>query len=215
MRNLIPAALLFSASLVASASASADTSAAAPPVAAPPPAAAPVLTAPPAAPAYPAPLAYAPGYPPPYWIYPPSGAGAPPPYWTPIAPPTERRSPALRNTGIVLFGVGGAVTVVGAVMFFSALANPCVVFDTLDGGQPAGGLEASHERVRSAHQALSACDTDPVLGLGLMGVGLATAVVGIPLFVIGTKQVPARTTTGKLVPELSVGAGNGSLRWTF
>ena len=44
---------------------------------------------------------------------------------------------------------------------------------------------------------------------------MLTAALGVPLFVIGSKQVPARIMTGKLVPEVSVGAAHGSLRWLF
>ena len=62
---------------------------------------------------------------------------------------------------------------------------------------------------------MNGCDTPPELGLGIIAAGALTAVVGIPLYVIGSKQVPARPATGKLVPAVSLGARNGSLRWTF
>jgi hypothetical protein len=224
MRFAPPAAVLI-AGLLAAASASADNAAgptaAPPPAAAPPPVAAlpaatPAAPAAPLAPAYPAPMAYAPGYPPPYMMYPPPGAGAPPPYWTPIAPPTERRSNAMRTTGIVLFAAGGVMTAVGGAIFTAVATTRCVdEVIPLNDVRPEPAPAAAHERVRSAHQALNGCDTSPGVGLGIITAGLVTAVVGIPLFVIGSKQVPARTMTGKLVPELNVGAGNGSLRWTF
>ena len=203
MRFVAPVALLM-AGLLASASASASADNGAGPTASPL-AEAPSLTAPPAAPmapAYPAALSYAPG--------------DPPPYWMPVAPPTERRSNALRTTGIVLFAAGGLATAVGGA-FFAVFMTGCRPGDimTSDAPQPGRSLEASRERVRSAHQALNSCRTAPALGLGFITGGVITAVMGIPFFVIGSKQVPARTTTGKLVPELRVGAANGSLRWSF
>ncbi len=223
MRFLAPAALL-SAGLLVAVSASADDGAG--PTAAPPPAAAapamalppsdPALAAPPAAPlppAYPTPPAY--GYSVPYMMYPPPGAGAPPPYWMPVAPATTRRSDTMRSAGIVLFAAGGLATVVGSVIFTAVATTGCA--DTIafaeDGAGPAPA--ATNERVRSAHQALNGCDTSPMVGLGIITAGVLTAVAGIPLFVIGSKRVPATTTTGKLVPQVSVGAGNGMLRWTF
>jgi hypothetical protein len=219
MSLLAPAALL-TAGLLVAASASADqgdmalppptppTPAVAAPAAAPPPPA-------PVAPAYPAPLPYAPGYAVPYVVYPAYGAGAPPPYWAPRVAATERRSNGMRTTGIVLFAAGGAITAVGVVIFGAVATTPCVNFADGSNIEPAPAPAAAREHIGSARQPLNGCDTSPTLGLGIMGAGLLTAVVGIPLFVIGSKQVPARTTTGKLAPELSVGAANASLRWVF
>lgn len=170
----------------------------------------------PVAPAYPAPPPYQPAYAPPYMMYSPPGAGAPPPYWMPMAPPTERRSNAMRTTGIVLFAVGGAVSAVGGAIFGAVATTGCVdeaiaIGEPETRRSPAG----SGERVRSSRQALNGCDTSPVVGLGIITAGVLTAVVGIPLFVIGSKQVPAQTMTGKLVPEVRMGAAHGSLRWLF
>lgn len=207
MRLLAPAAIV-TAGLLIAASASADV--AAPPVAAPP------AGAPQAVPV--APVPYQPAYAPPYMMYPPPGAGAPPPYWMPMMPATERRSEAMRTTGIVLFAAGGLITAVGGVIFGAVATTGCVD-EAIAIGEPepapAPAAVGSRERVRSSRQALNGCDTSPVVGLGIMTAGVLTAVVGIPLFVIGSKQVPARTTTGKLVPEVSVGAANASLRWSF
>jgi hypothetical protein len=99
------------------------------------------------------------------------------------------------------------------VIFGAVATTGCqdVVFAEDGGPSPA----AAHERVGSARQALNGCDTSPGLGLGIIGAGALTAVVGIPFFVIGSKQVRARPAIGKLVPAVSLGAGNGSLRWTF
>ncbi len=221
MRFVAPTALIV-ASLLGAASASADVGAepraSAPPAAASPvaaPALAPPPTAP-VAPVYSAPPPVQPAYAPPYVMYSQPGAGAPPPYWMPVAPATERRSNAMRTTGIALFAAGGVITAVGGVVFAAVATTGCV--DVIsDGGPiaPAPSPAASHEHVRSSRQALNGCDTSPGVGLTILGAGLLTAVVGIPLFVIGSKQVPARTLTGKLAPELRVGAAAGSLRWSF
>lgn len=217
MRFLAPAALL-SAGLLASVSASADNGpgsadATPPAAAAPAPAALPAPPVAPLAPAYPAALPMGwPAYPPPYLVY-SALPGAMPPSWMP-EPPTVRRSNALRTTGIVLFAVGGVISTAGAVIFGAIITHPCEIIN--DGGPvPAGGIEASHERVRSAHQALNGCDEKPGVGVAIIAAGAFTALVGIPLFVIGSKQVPPRNMAAKLVPELRVGAGNGSLRWSF
>jgi hypothetical protein len=224
MRFLASAALL-STGLLASASASADNGPA--PVDATPPAAPIAATAlPPAAPApaaplapaYPTSLSYGPGYPAPYMMYPPPGAGAPPPYWMPVAGPTQRRSDSMRTTGIVLFAAGGLATAVGGVIFSAVATTGCPEVFVSDGGGPTPPVSAHvtlREQVGTAHQALNGCDTSPMLGLGILTAGVLTAVAGIPLFVIGSKRVPARTTTGKLAPELTVGAANATLRWTF
>ena len=211
MRFFAPAALI-TASLLVAASASADVGAEPAAVALPP--TAPALAPPPAAPAapmYPAAPPSQPGYAPPYMMYSPPGAGAPPPYWV----PTERRSNAMRTTGIVLFAAGGLITAVGGVIFGAVATTGCVDEAVIDARAPAPAPAASREHVRSSHQALNGCDTSPGVGLGIMGAGLLTAVVGIPLFVIGSKEVPVRTMTGKLAPELRVGAASGSLRWLF
>jgi hypothetical protein len=217
MSHLVRSALL-AACLLASATASADPGAPPPPfppaAVAPSDAAAVVAPSPPAPlqPAYPV-MPYAPAYPPPYLVYYPQPGGAPPPSWMPESP-TVRRSNALRTTGIVLFGLGGALSTAGAVIFGAIITHPCEIFDG-GGEQPTGGLEASQERVRSSHQALNGCDDKPGTGVAIIAAGAFTALVGLPLFVIGSKQVPARSAAGKLVPEVSLGAGNGSLRWTF
>ena len=225
MRFLAPAALL-SAGLLASVSASADngpglvdaTPPAAPIAATALPPAAPAPAAP-LAPAYPTSLSYGPGYPAPYMMYPPPGAGAPRPYWMPIAGPTQRRSDAMRASGIVLFAAGGLATVVGGVLFTAVATTRCVdVVMATDGGGPTPPASAHvtlREHVGTAHQALNGCDTSPTLGLGILTAGVLTAVAGIPLFVLGSKRVPARTMTGKLTPALTVGVANATLRWTF
>lgn len=51
-----------------------------------------------------------------------------------------------------------------------------------------------------------------VIGLPLLGGSLLFAGVGVPLWVVGASAPPAHAA---LVPSLSVGAGSGTLRWTF
>ena len=149
-------------------------------------------------------------------IYLQPGAGAPPPYWMPVAPATERRSNTMRTAGIVLFAAGGLISAVGGVIFGAVESTGCVDEVFANGGSDTGPTPAaSRERVRSSHQALNGCDTSPLVGPSIIMAGVLTAVVGIPLFVIGSKQVPARTVTGTLSPELRVGAANASLRWSF
>jgi hypothetical protein len=211
MSFLRPAVLLAACLLVA-APASADTGVEAPPStgalpAAPPPA--------PLAPASPPP-ALSPAYPTAYTVFPALPPGAPRPYWTPVALPTERRSDAMRTAGIVLFAVGGVTTGVGAGMFFPGALSGCPQSAGLEGDVTSRAPAASSERIRSAHQALTGgCMTTAIAGIGVLTAGLLTSVVGIPLFVIGSKRVPAPTTADKLVPQVSLGVGNGSLRWTF
>ena len=224
MRLLAPAAIVTSA-LLASAFASAQSTPAAPPAVAAPVVAAPVVAAPVApvfaapqapafAPVYPAPPLYQPGYAAPYMVYMPPGAGAPPPYWTPMVQATERNSNAMRNTGIVLFTAGALVTAVGGVIFGAVATTGCALVDA-PGEIAQPGPAPAAERVRSSHQALNGCDTSPVVGAGIIAAGMLTAALGVPLFVIGSRQVPARMQTGNLAPELRVGAANASLRWSF
>jgi hypothetical protein len=126
-----------------------------------------------------------------------------------------RRSDALRTAGIVLFAVGGLTTGIGAAMFFPGATNGCSTALPGEGDVAPAPAAVSLERVRSNHQALLDCKTTTIAGIGVLTAGLVTAVVAIPLFVIGSKQVPATTTTGQLVPELLVGAANAALRWAF
>jgi hypothetical protein len=182
------------------------------------PAAPPAEVAPPAAvaPIYPAPPPYGPGYAAPYVLYPAPGAGAPRAFWTGAPPVTERRSDGMRITGIVLFAAGGVATVAGATIF--GIGANCVteVFAPTSRAAPAPAPEAARgqERLGSARQALNTCNlTTP--GIGILIGGVVTAIVGIPLFVIGSRQKPAQPAVGALVPSVGIGAGNATLRWTF
>ena len=210
MSFLRPAVLLAACLLVA-APASADTGVEAPPSTGALPAAPPLAPLAPASP----PPALSPAYPTAYTVFPALPPGAPRPYWTPIALPTERRSDAMRTAGIVLFAVGGVTTGVGAGMFFSGALGGCSEATVLEGDATTRAPAASSERIRATHQALRGCQTTTIAGIGVMTAGLLTTIVGIPLFVIGSKRVPVPTMADKLVPQVSLGVGHGSLRWTF
>jgi hypothetical protein len=96
------------------------------------------------------------------------------------------------------------------------LTGPSLEDELILEGGPTPTPAAVGERVGSARQALNGCDRfGPPLGIGLMVGGVLTAVAGIPLFVIGSRQVPARPGLGNLAPTVAVGAGSGSLRWSF
>ena len=134
-------------------------------------------------------------------------------------PVTERRSNGMRITGIAMFAAGGVVSAFGGVVFGAVSSTGCpqfaIAIEEDGGGPPPPSPSAVHERIGSARQALNGCDTSPELGLGLIAAGALVAAAGIPLFVIGSKQVPVRPEIGSLIPVVRVGAGNGSLRWTF
>ncbi len=153
----------------------------------------------------------------PYAIYP--AAYALPPGAMGARPVTERRSNGMRITGITMFAAGGVISAFGGVILGVVSTTGCPNFATPieegGGGLPPPSPAAVHERVGTARQALNGCDTSPGLGLGLLAAGALVAAAGIPLFVIGSTQVPARSEIGNLLPVVRLGAGNGSLRWTF
>jgi hypothetical protein len=205
--TLLASAMPALAVLLVAASAAAQTPAAPPPAApAPPPAA--------AVPVYPAPLPYGGAVTPPYAVYTTPEPSAPR-YWMGQPPVLKRHSNAMRITGITLFGVGGVVSAIGGVIFGAVATTGCVltVDDGPAGGAPTRGAQAEH--ISAARQALNGCDTSPFLGMGIFAAGIAIAGAGIPLLVVGSKREPAAAPMGKLLPSVSVGAGSGSLRWTF
>lgn len=214
--RLLALAPLVAAALLFPALASADEPPPPAPTAAAPAAPAPVAPPPAAAPpAYAAP-GYGPAYTVPYALYP--AAYARPRGSMAARPVTERRSDGMRITGITMFAAGGVISAFGGVMVGIA-STGCADFATPiedgGGGTSPPSPEPAHERVGSARQALNGCNTSPELGLGLLAAGALVAAAGIPFLVIGSKQVPVRPTIGNLVPVVSLGAGHGTLRWTF
>jgi hypothetical protein len=186
-----------------------------------PPAGAPAAAegAPPAPPLAPAAVPGAPMAP---WVGPPPGY-APPSWWAP--PPSalvpERRSPGMMITGATLFGLGATATTAGGVLLGLLITHPCV-----DAGQdvpvstgpsPGGAAHRGDEHIRAAGQALSACDGGLVtVAFGLIVAGAATGVAGVPFYVVGARRVPPKAyAPASAVPEIKVGLGGGSLRWTF
>lgn len=211
MRSLVTAALVAAAFLFAdSASADEPASPSAPPAAslavpAPPPA---------VAPAYPPPIG--PGYAAPYAFTPAPMAGGP--YWTMPPPVPERRSEGMRITGIVLFGVGGLATVAGATIFGLGAncfnEQPAFAEATPRPAPASARGPGGQERLGSARQALNTCHlTTP--GLGILVGGIVTAIIGVPIFVIGSRQKPGQPAVRALAPSVRVGAGNAALHWTF
>jgi hypothetical protein len=159
----------------------------------------------PAAPA-PPPAAYGPRpYPLPYPMWPP-----------PL--PMERRSRGMWISGIVLFAAGGAANIVGGVLTGIIIGSPCIETVADGGPAPAPRPAALRERVGTSRQALGGCGNDGIgVAQGLLAGGLLTSLLGVPLFVIGNKRVPARPASleDAALPEVHLGAGNGSLTWRF
>jgi hypothetical protein len=152
-----------------------------------------------------------PGYAAPQGVYAPPGAGGP--YWLMAPPVTQRRNNGMRVTGIALFIAGGAISALGGVDFGALATTPCEFINF--GDEPGGSPRAVHERVGAARQALNGCETSPTVGIAIIAAGLVTAVAGVPLFVIGSQQVPVQRTSQSLLPAVTVGDRSASLRWTF
>ena len=168
----------------------------------------------PAPPSYAAPYPYGPpsyGSP----AYAPPSAG-----WAPLPPAraTEPRSEGMRIAGITLFAAGGLAAVIGTGVVVAKARNPCYEADSGGALPPSPSGAALHgERIGTSRQALFAdgCGTDPVFGLSLIGAGLLGAILGVPLYVIGSTRVSQRPESFALVPEVRPGARGADLRWTF
>lgn len=226
-------ALLSGASVLALSFSVATASAQAPPPPEAPPAAPPPGYAPP-------PPAYAP--PPPGYGAPPPGYGAPPPgygygvpppgyppppgyappayyphpygYYAPYAPPgyyggpgtgpvpelKERFSTPMMVVGISLTALGAIGIFAGAFMLGESESTNCVYYDA-----------ASYNE----------CGPDEDLatsGAVLLVAGGITAVIGIPLIVVGARKVPKQNqdpTQISLRPDVLVGRRSAALRWSF
>ena len=137
---------------------------------------------------------------------------APPPYamWTQPAPATERRSSAMAITGIGFWAAGIATTGTGVGLLVNAAMNPCVNF-ALEAGV-ARPVSSFGERIGQARQAFGMCDNTGSIGAVLIVVGAVVGLVGIPLFVVGNRQVPVKP---EAIPEVRPGLGGGELRWVF
>lgn len=99
--------------------------------------------------------------------------------------PPKHRNPAMMIAGIVLTSIGSAALMGGVIT--------TAMFSRASGEASGIGIV--------------------VIGLPLLGGSLLFAGVGVPLWVIGASAPPAHHAA--LVPSLSVGAGSGTLRWTF
>jgi hypothetical protein len=195
-----PAAL---ATLAALALAAVPAVAAEPAPAAPAPA-----PATPAAPAYPmTPAPYLVPYgmvPVPYSTPPPYGA------WTqPFAFVEGRTSNAMRITGLVFFGLGAVTTTAGAVVLFASELQSCGYAIDPVANRHAPFQRTRRELIGVAQEGLTSCDGGPTAGAATIAVGALLGVVGVPLFIVGSKSalVPA--------PAVHLGAGTADLRWSF
>lgn len=102
----------------------------------------------------------------------------------PPAPPPYQ-SPGMRLAGIVLTSVAAASIVAGSITL-------------------AATARASRDDVQAAGVTYG--------GLAL-GAGVLGAVVGIPMWVVGSRPPPP--TASRLVPTIAIGPGSGVLRWMF
>ena len=146
--------------------------------------------------------AYPPGaYPPP--AYPPGAYGAYPPAYPPSAYPPDaypqgaypyppmgpprmkRHSPALMGGGIFLTAFGG-LSLIGAATTFG--------LDSSGGGDFSGFASL-------------------LIGLPLLVHGLGCIAGGIPMIVVGNKQIPEGSAS--LVPSLVPSRGGAAMQWLF
>jgi hypothetical protein len=126
----------------------------------------------------------------------------------PPAPPEEptvyrRKSTPLMVTGAVV----GAVGVVGLISGFAlgVKAKNC----REDVEAKYGGRSLPLGAVEGLDECTSDANTSTWLVLG----GVVLAVAGVPMFVVGGKQVPVHTSAARLSPWLTPRAGGLSLRF--
>jgi hypothetical protein len=160
-------------------------------------------------PSHPAPMEsdeQSPEYPPGYGPYqgPPPGYGVAPP-----RPPPEPTGPMRRNnTGMMVAGI--VLTSLGAIGLATgvALADAADPEDTKANcvSGPCGNDEPLDVRKRNAAIAVA------IGGLALVG-------AGVPLLVVGARQVPANedgeVARNAAVPQVTIGLTGGRLTWTF
>jgi hypothetical protein len=143
-----------------------------------------------------------PGYAP----MPPPGGYAPyvmgpPVYYMPV--PVRRHNPAMAAGGIALVAVGGVLLVAGTATY-AAGAQTTLEFPPCPADVPCNPIETSrHPELRDA-------------GIAMMVGSVAMIAAGIPLIVIGSRRVTDRPEPAQsLLPDLRVGAGGLSARWSF
>lgn len=146
-----------------------------------------------------------PGYgvaPPGYGIAPPGYGVAPPGYGytQPLPPDTEPKSFGMMVSGVLLMSFGATGALVGASMVIAATKTPEIT--------PCfPGAECTP--TRADHSALEAVGVTTIVVSSLAAIG------GIPLYVIGAKNVPVKPEETALRPEVRVGPTGGALRWHF
>jgi hypothetical protein len=111
----------------------------------------------------------------------------------------------MRNAGIAVIALGATTTLVGMVFLIGA-AQPCTAFVE---GRVRPFQRGRREDIGVAREALDLCQTGMAPGAVAMAVGGGLGIVGVPLFVVGSK--PAMVP----VPAVEVGLGGASLRWSF
>jgi hypothetical protein len=126
-------------------------------------------------------------------------ADEPPPPPAPAGPTTfvvEQRSlgePTTRMASPVMFGIGAALGGLGLISFGTGYF---VYKDAPDCNDCPGSEKQG-------------------LGTGFMVGGIAGLVVGLPLAIIGARQVPDTPAWARAMPMVFVSPRGGALRWTF
>jgi hypothetical protein len=137
------------------------------------------------------------GYAPPYAPY-----AAPPPVYY-VYTPVRRHNPAMAAGGIVLVALGGVALVAGATLVGAGgptmeVFPPCPVDVKCDPIE-----QSRNPGLRDA-------------GIGLLVGSVALLGAGIPLVVIGSRRVTDRPEPARsFLPDVRVGAGGLSARWSF
>ena len=167
---------------------------------------------------------------------PPAPAAAPAPYapppvqqpylapygaWSPLppVPATERRSQGMVIAGILLFAAGGVASTVGAGIVTASVVGRCDEALTEDDNEPPPSPPSSgaahRERLGTSRQAINSCNGVSAAGVSLVVGGLFSALVGVPLYLVGNTRILARPESFALLPEVRPGPRGADLRWTF
>lgn len=121
--------------------------------------------------------------------------------WEAPPPRAVRNSPNMVIAGAVLIGAGSVGAVIGASLLAAGTSyrwvdDPTCNFDTFECG--------SRQNEPGKTKA----------GAALTAISTVALVVGIPVFAVGRRMVPTHPEAA-LVPEVRVGAGAATLRWSF